>query len=166
MSPGPSPTAKTPSTKFIAGSSMFALIGYGALLIFGLGAYTVLADADVITDPRAGLVIGPVMLLGSIVPLWLGMLIVAKKRDAHTRWFAAIIVALLSWLSYILLGMLLWLIFSPELAVTALFFGWESAASWPSLIILVTATLTSIVYQAVISAQVRKTHGDIGETSA
>lgn len=157
---------RSPSTKFIVGSSMFALIGYGALLIFGLGAYTALADADIISDPRAGLVIGPVMLLGSLVVLWLGMLVVAKRRDARTRWFAAIIVALLSWLSFIVLGILLWLIFTTEHATTALFFGWESAASWPSLIILLTAVLTSITYQAVISAQVRKTHGDIWATNA
>jgi uncharacterized protein YacL len=124
----------------IAGSLAFVLIAWFALVVAGLGIATVLFNRDIITDPRAGVGLGPAMVFGALVAFTITLAIGAFRRREFNRTAApyvaiSILAAVVSYLGYIVTALICWLFFVPGNPVDALGFAIAVSLDWPATVI-------------------------------
>ncbi|GAB3392938.1 hypothetical protein GCM10027568_21110 [Humibacter soli] len=80
--------------RYAATLAAFATVLYGALLIAALGVLSVLLERDVIDDPNAGILAGPIAVAVAVAVVFAGLLVRALRVPPH-RHDIAIGVALL-----------------------------------------------------------------------
>lgn len=153
--PGDPRNARNPSTASIVGISMFAVGGFWALNVFGLGVMSLLVSRDVITDPRAGVGLGLAMVAAATLALVGGLLKVALRRAVTVRIFSVAAIVASVYGAYLLGGLLAWILFSTGPPGESLFFVLGLAGDWPSLVIAANALIVSLAYFGTLSYRLR-----------
>ena len=143
------------STASIVGMAMFAVGGFWALTVFGLGMMSLLVDRDVITDPRAGIGLGLAMVAAATLVLVAGLLRVALRRAPSIHWISLVGIVVSVYLAYLLAGLLAWLMFSTGPPGEAIFFIFGLAGDWPSLIMAINALIIALSYFGTLSYRMR-----------
>lgn len=78
----------------------FAAVTYVALVVCAFGFISLLADLDVVTDPDAGPLTGPLMVVvATIVVLW-GIIRETRRTPLRVSVGSAVLAGLLAWLAY------------------------------------------------------------------
>lgn len=147
--------ARSPSTASIIGTAMFAVAAFLALDVFGLGMMSLLLERDVITNPRAGVVLGLVMLAAATLALAGGLIRVALRRAVTIRWISMLGIVIAVYLGYLVGAILGWELFSAGPAGEGLFFALGMAIDWPAAVIVASALSVAPAYFATLSYRMR-----------
>jgi len=89
--------------RYAATLAAFATVLYGALLIAALGVLSVLLERDVIDDPNAGILAGPIAVAVAVAVVFAGLLVRALRVPPHRHDIAigvALLLGLGSYLGY------------------------------------------------------------------
>ena len=134
---------------------MFAVGAFWALDVFGLGVMSVIANRDVITDPRAGVGLGLAMVAFATLALVAGLLRVALRRAVTITWMSIAGIVASVYLAYVLGGFLAWTLFSGGPRGEGVFFAFGLAGDWPSLIITINALVVTLAYFGTLRYRMR-----------
>jgi hypothetical protein len=132
--------ARSPSTASIVGTAMFAVAAFLALDVFGLGMMSLFLERDVITNPRAGVVLGLVMVVTATLALAGGLIRVALRRAVTIRWISMLGIVAAVYLAYLAGAILGWELFSAGPPGEGAFFALGMAIDWPSAVIVASAS--------------------------
>jgi hypothetical protein len=147
---------QTPSTATIVGIAMFAVGAFLALEVFALGFVSLILNRDVVTDPRAGIAVGLVMILGAMVTLVTGLLRVALRRSPSVRILSIVVIVLGSYAGYLVAGLVGWALFASGDPGEGFFFILGMSVDWPSLVVLLNATIVTLAFFATLSYRDRR----------
>ena len=134
---------------------MFAVGGFWALDVFGLGVTSLLVSRDVITDPRAGVGLGLAMVAAATIALVGGLLRVALRRSVTIRLVSIVGIVASAYLAYLLGGLVAWCLFSDGPPGEGVFFTLGIAGDWPSLVIALNALIVTLSYFGTLSYRMR-----------
>lgn len=134
---------------------MFAVGGFWALDVFGLGVTSLLVSRDVITDPRAGVGLGLAMVVAATIALVGGLLRVALRRSVTIRLVSIVGIVVSTYLAYLLGGLVAWYLFSAGPPGEGVFFTLGIAGDWPSLVIAFNALIVTLSYFGTLSYRMR-----------
>ncbi len=134
---------------------MFAVGGFWALDVFGLGMMSLFVNRDVITDPRAGVGLGLAMVAAATLALVGGLIRVALRRAVTVRVTTMAAIVVLVYGAYLLGGIIVWALFAGGLATDGLFFALSMAIDWPALVIAINALIVTVAYFATLSYRMK-----------
>ena len=134
---------------------MFGVGGFWALDTFGLGMMSLLLNRDVITDSRAGVGVGLVMVATATLALVAGLLRVALRRPVTIRPLSVFGVVASVYVAYVLGGLLAWILLSAGAPGEGVFFAFGLASDWPSLVIATSALIVVLSYFGTLSYRMR-----------
>ena len=146
---------RMPSTASIVGTAMFAVGAFWALVVFGLGMMSLLLERDVITNPRAGIVLGLVMVAAATLALAGGLIRVALRRAVTIRLLSLIGIVAVVYLAYLAGALVAWEMFSGGPPGEGPFFALGMALDWPSAVIVVSALIVTPSYFATLNYRMR-----------
>ena len=149
-----------PTNLEIAAALAFTLGMWFALMVAGLGVSSVLFDRDVITEPRAGVGLGPAMFFASLVAFALTLVAAAARRRRRNRtdvaYVAPALVAMtLAYLAFVVVAAAGWLFFVPGLPSDAIDFALSSALDWPAIVLVLVSFVDALAYFAYLSWRTR-----------
>ena len=135
-----------PSTGSIVGVAMFAVGGFWALDVFGLGVLSLIFDRDVINDPRAGVALGLIMIVAATLALAGGLIRVALRGDPGIRFVTVLLIVAGVYVAYIVAAVVGWIFLAAGPAAEGFFFALRMAGDWPSGVIVVSAFVAVLSY--------------------
>jgi hypothetical protein len=149
-----------PTSLEIAAALAFSLGMWFALMVAGLGVSSVLFNRDVITEPRAGVGLGPAMFFASLVAFALTLAVgAARRRRSHRTNVSYAAPALLAtgicYLAFVFVAAAGWLLFVPGLPADALDFALTSALDWPAIVLVLVSFIDALAYFAYLSWRTR-----------
>jgi len=144
-----------PSTASIVGTAMFAIGAFSALVVFGLGMMSLVLQRDVITNPRAGVILGLVMVAAATVALAGGLIRVALRRSVTIRIISVVGIVATVYLAYLAGAFVAWELFSGGPPGEGAFFALGMAIDWPSAVIVASALIVALSYFGTLSYRMR-----------
>ena len=149
-----------PTNLEITAALAFALGMWFALAVAGLGIGSVLFNRDVITDPRAGVGLGPAMVFASLIGFALTATLSSLSRRRRGRTGggyagASMLVSAVAYLAFVLVALAGWLLFVPGNPADALDFAISSAIDWPVAVLVLISFVDALAYFAYLSWRTR-----------
>jgi hypothetical protein len=149
-----------PTNLEIAAVLAFTLGMWFALMVAGLGVSSVLFDRDVITDPRAGVGLGPAMFFASLIVFALTLAATAARRRRTHRTDVsyaapAVLAAAIAYVAFVIMAATGWLLFVPGLPADAFDFALSSALDWPAIVLVLVSFVDALAYFAYLSWRIR-----------
>lgn len=131
-----------------------------ALAVAGLGISSVLFNRDVITDPRAGVGLGPAMVFACLVAFALtatGASIRRRRLDRTDAGYAgpALVTTAVAYVAFCFVAFAGWLIFVPGNPSDAVDFALSCAIDWPALVLVLVSFIDAVAYFAYLSWRTR-----------
>ena len=151
-----------PTQKEVVGVLAFLMATWLAFVVVGLGVGSLLLDRDVITDSRAGVGLGPAMVLGALIALSLSLVSAGFSRRRRGRIreayvLASVLGALAAYVGFLFVALLGWLLFVPDTAVAGLLFTVQEAIDWPAAVIVLVSFVIGLSYFAMLAWRSRET---------
>lgn len=149
-----------PTNLEITAALAFALGMWFALAVAGLGIGSVLFNRDVITEPRAGVGLGPAMVLASLVAFALTAAAAStfrRRRGRTETGYAspALLTTAIAFVAYVFVALAGWLMFVPGDPADAVDFALTSALDWPALVLIIVSFVDALAYFAYLSWRTR-----------
>ena len=132
---------------------------YLALVIAVFGMVSLGTDTEVVTDPTAGPLVGPVMIGAAVVVLLVALILIGIRVPADRQRIApgiALAVGAGCWLAYVVAAAIAELAGDPADAVHAILFAASQLWSWYALAAGVTAFVVVLLYQLVLVGRFRQ----------
>jgi len=114
----------------------------------------------VISEPRAGVGLGPAMFFASLVAFALTLVAAAARRRRRNRSDVAyaapaLLATAIAYLAFIVVAAVGWLLFVPGLPADALDFALTSALDWPAIVLVLVSFIDALAYFAYLSWRTR-----------
>lgn len=155
-----SPYNRAPRPAEIAAALAFTLGLWFAVVLATLGVESALFDEDIISDARAGFILGPAMMFVSLAVTGATLASFATSRRHHSSTtspyaLASLIIAAASYGSYVIAALAGWVLLVPGNPADSLDFALSVAIGWPAATILVVSFITAMSFFAYLSWRTR-----------